>query len=66
VTTSSRSVTAIIVEGGLAETFSSRCYRALISFHTVKFHVAAILEKLDADTRTEAVMKAARLGIVML
>ena len=34
-----------------------------ISFHTVKFHVAAILEKLDADTRTEAVMKAAQLGI---
>ena len=24
-----------------------------ISFHTVKFRVAAILEKLDADTRTE-------------
>ena len=37
-----------------------------ISFHTAKFHVAAILEKLDADTRTEAVMKAAQLGIVML
>jgi DNA-binding NarL/FixJ family response regulator len=36
-----------------------------ISFHTVKFHVAAILEKLDVDTRTEAVMKAAQLGIVM-
>ena len=37
-----------------------------ISFHTVKFHVAAVLEKLDADTRTEAVMKAAQHGIVML
>jgi len=37
-----------------------------ISFHTVKFHVAAVHEKLDADTRTEAVMKAAQLGIVML
>ena len=30
-----------------------------ISFHTVKFHVAAVLTKLDADSRTEAVMKAA-------
>jgi DNA-binding NarL/FixJ family response regulator len=37
-----------------------------ISFHTVKFHVAAILAKLDADTRTEAVAKAAHLGLVML
>jgi DNA-binding NarL/FixJ family response regulator len=37
-----------------------------ISFHTAKFHVAAILTKLDADTRTEAVSKAAHLGLVML
>jgi DNA-binding NarL/FixJ family response regulator len=37
-----------------------------ISFHTVKFHVAAVLEKLGADIRTEAVIKAAQLGIVML
>jgi len=37
-----------------------------ISFHTVKFHVAAVLAKLDADTRTEAVAKAAQLGLVML
>ena len=37
-----------------------------ISFHTVKFHVAAVLAKLDADSRTEAVAKAAQLGLVML
>lgn len=37
-----------------------------ISFHTVKFHVAAVLAKLDADSRTEAVAKAAHLGLVML
>jgi DNA-binding NarL/FixJ family response regulator len=37
-----------------------------ISFHTAKFHVAAILAKLDADSRTEAVAKAAHLGLVML
>ena len=37
-----------------------------ISFHTAKFHVAAILEKLNADSRTEAVTRAAQLGFVML
>ena len=37
-----------------------------ISFHTAKFHVAAILTKLNADSRTEAVMRAAQLGLVML
>jgi len=37
-----------------------------ISFHTAKFHVASILAKLDADSRTEAVAHAARMGLVML
>jgi DNA-binding NarL/FixJ family response regulator len=37
-----------------------------ISFHTAKFHVAAILAKLNADSRTEAVTRAAQLGFVML
>ena len=37
-----------------------------ISYHTAKFHVAAILAKLDADSRTEAVTRAAQLGLVML
>ncbi|MFL6305107.1 MAG: response regulator transcription factor [Candidatus Sulfotelmatobacter sp.] len=37
-----------------------------ISFHTAKFHVAAILAKLDADSRTEAVARAAQLGLIML
>lgn len=41
--------------------------RALgISAHTVKFHTAAILEKLGASTRTEAAMQAIRMGLVML
>ncbi len=40
--------------------------RLSISFHTAKFHVAAILEKLGSDTRTEAVMKATQRGLVML
>jgi DNA-binding NarL/FixJ family response regulator len=37
-----------------------------ISFHTVKFHIASILEKLEVDTRTEAIVKAVQLGMVML
>jgi DNA-binding NarL/FixJ family response regulator len=40
--------------------------RLNISLSTVKFHVASILAKLDADSRTEAVMKAAQSGLVML
>ncbi len=37
-----------------------------ISEHTVKFHVNAILGKLDAQSRTEAVMRAMRLGLIPL
>jgi len=40
--------------------------RLKISDHTVKFHVNAILGKLDAETRTEAVVSAARRGLLML
>ncbi|MGA2128653.1 MAG: response regulator transcription factor [Xanthobacteraceae bacterium] len=37
-----------------------------ISIHTVKFHVASILEKLDSTGRTDAVAQAVRLGLLML
>jgi len=37
-----------------------------ISVHTAKFHVASLLEKLGAQSRTEAVMQAARLGLLVL
>jgi len=37
-----------------------------ISEHTAKFHVNAILAKLGAQTRTEAVVRAVRLGLVLL
>ena len=37
-----------------------------ISVHTVKYHVASILEKLDATGRTDAVAHAARLGLILL
>jgi DNA-binding NarL/FixJ family response regulator len=37
-----------------------------ISEHTVKFHVNAILSKLGAQSRTEAVVRATRLGLLLL
>ncbi len=37
-----------------------------ISEHTVKFHVNAILSKLGAQSRTEAVVRATRMGLVLL
>lgn len=37
-----------------------------ISSHTAKFHVAQILEKMQAATRTEAVRQALRLGFIGL
>jgi DNA-binding NarL/FixJ family response regulator len=40
--------------------------RLRISEHTAKFHVNAILNKLGAETRTEAVVLAARRGLLML
>lgn len=40
--------------------------RMHISDHTVKFHVNAILTKLGAQSRTEAVVQAAKRGLVVL
>lgn len=40
--------------------------RLAISGHTAKFHTARILTKLDADSRTEAVVRALRYGMVRL
>jgi DNA-binding NarL/FixJ family response regulator len=37
-----------------------------ISEHTVKFHVNAIMGKLGAQSRTDAVVRATRLGLVIL
>ena len=37
-----------------------------ISVHTAKFHVASILDKLDATGRTDAVAHAARRGVINL
>ena len=40
--------------------------RLSISEHTVKFHVNSILSKLGAQSRTEAVARATRLGLIHL
>jgi DNA-binding NarL/FixJ family response regulator len=40
--------------------------RLRISEHTAKFHVNSILAKLGAEGRTEAVVRAAKLGLVVL
>jgi len=40
--------------------------RLAISEHTAKFHVAAILGKLGAEGRTDAVVRAARSGLILL
>lgn len=37
-----------------------------ISEHTVKFHLNAIMSKLGAQSRTEAVVRATRLGLISL
>ena len=50
----------------LAEGLSNKliAYRLDISEHTAKFHVNSILAKLNASTRTEAVVKGVRLGLI--
>ena len=53
---------------GLAQGLSNKLIaRQLdISEHTVKFHVNAILGKLGAQSRTEAVVRATRAGLLLL
>lgn len=52
----------------LAEGLSNKAiaHRLSISEHTAKFHVNSILAKLRAGTRTEAVMRGIRLGLVKI
>lgn len=52
----------------LAEGMTNRAIaqRLAISEHTVKFHVNAILGKLGAQSRADAVMRATRLGLILL
>lgn len=54
-------VLALLAEGGSNKGIA----RALgISVHTVKFHIASLFDKLDAEGRTEAVAQAARMGAI--
>lgn len=52
----------------LAEGLSNRAIAQEldISEHTVKFHVTGIMGKLNAESRTEAVVRAMRLGLIAL
>lgn len=52
----------------MAEGVSNKtiAYRLNISDHTVKFHVNSILAKLGAGSRTEAVIRATRMGVITL
>ena len=56
-------VLALLAQGLPNKTIA---HRLAISDHTVKFHVGAILTKLGAASRTEAVTLAARQGLLML
>ncbi len=58
----------IDVLGMMAEGLGNKSIAARlgISAHTVKFHVAAILAKLGASTRTEAVTRGLRRGLIMI
>jgi DNA-binding NarL/FixJ family response regulator len=57
-----REVLALLIEGASNKEIA----RALaLSVHTVKFHIAALTEKLGARSRVEAVAIAIRSGLVM-
>jgi DNA-binding CsgD family transcriptional regulator len=56
-------VLALIAEGASNKVIARRL---TISVHTVKFHIASLLDKLDAQGRAEAVAQAARLGAIKL
>ncbi len=56
-------VLALLAEGASNKAIAEQLG---ISVHTAKFHVASLLEKLDATGRTDAVAHAARRGVIHL
>ena len=58
-----REVLALLAEGLGNKAIAARLG---VSEHTAKFHVNAILGKLGAESRSEAIVRAARMGLVVL
>jgi DNA-binding CsgD family transcriptional regulator len=56
-------VLGLLAEGASNKTIARRLG---ISFHTAKFHVGSLIDKLDAIGRTDAVAHAARRGVIHL
>jgi DNA-binding CsgD family transcriptional regulator len=54
-------VLALIAEGASNKAIARRL---AISVHAVKFHIASLLGKLDAQGRAEAVAQGTRLGAI--
>ena len=58
-----RDVLALLAEGLPNKLIADRL---VISEHTVKFHIGSILSKLNVHSRTEAVIHAARRGLLII
>ena len=58
-----KQVVALLAEGASNKLIARRLG---ISVHTAKFHVAAILQKLGAVNRTDAIAIAMREGLVLV
>jgi NarL family two-component system response regulator YdfI len=56
-------ILALLAEGGGNKEIAARLH---ISEHTVKFHVSSILAKLGASTRTDAVARGYRDGLIVI
>jgi DNA-binding CsgD family transcriptional regulator len=56
-------VLALLAEGASNKLIARRLG---ISAHTAKYHVASLLDKLDAVSRTDVVASAARIGVLQL
>jgi DNA-binding CsgD family transcriptional regulator len=56
-------VLTLLAEGASNKSIAQRLG---ISVHTVKFHVASLLDKFEAIGRTDAVTQAVRLGVIQL